>query len=689
MLSLEATLVAGWLAAAGGSLILASLLLLLDSVYHQRYLGSWASSWLASMAYHLLAAGWVLLEVQPGADPRVFPALAGLALIAGLIQASMLSIGTYEILFDRRPPRRLMAASTLVPLGVGMAGAWVLLTYRDALGFLAPEGGRSLAVALAALTAAAVMLRTPLVAPSRGRSLVSTGLLAFGLVQGMRFALVAAGLGPENAWQLGIILGLVDFLVQLVLGLGLVAWFLEKERDRVLSSAKEIERLALQDHLTRLPNRKRFLSQLDQILSRRRSSDSVAILFLDLDRFKVINDTLGHAYGDEVLVQVAERLRAAVGDSGTVARFGGDQFTVVFPALARQGDVARTAKRLLDLLLEAHDLHGHQIFVGASIGTSVAPRDGRDSETLLKNAEMAMYQAKESGHGKVRAYSPILGARALERLSLESDLHFAFERQELVLYYQPILDLAKGRFSGVEALIRWQHPWKGLIGPADFINLADLVGLSDKIDLWVLETACEQVRAWESAGLDDLDIAVNLSARPFQAPQLVERVLGVLEATGLAPRRLELEITETLAMHNAEVTQVALEGLRKLGVQVSIDDFGVGYSSLSYLKNFPINTVKIDRSFVHDLKEGRGDAAIAGAVIALAHSLKLGVVAEGVEEEPQLRFLEQHRCDRVQGFLVSQPLPAEECLERLLEGPDAALAPDLDDTLPSTSAQAS
>ena len=297
----------------------------------------------------------------------------------------------------------------------------------------------------------------------------------------------------------------------------------------------------------------------------------------------------------------------------------------------------------------------------------IAVGDGDDAETLLKNADMAMYQAKEKGSGNFQGYSPLMGARALERLSLENDLRRAMDNGEFALYYQPVLDVASGAIGGVEALIRWQHPWRGLVGPGDFLDLVEIIGLSDSLDMWVMETACRQMKEWQDAGLTQLRVAVNLSARPFHQRDLVDRVERVLRQTGLSPQSLELEITETLAMQRAEVTLSVLERLKTLGVRVSIDDFGVGYSSLSYLRTFPIDTVKIDRSFVRDLTVDPSDAAIAAAVIAMAHSLNLEVVAEGVEGEEQLRFLEAHGCDRIQGYLLSPPKPAEECLARILE----------------------
>jgi len=331
-------------------------------------------------------------------------------------------------------------------------------------------------------------------------------------------------------------------------------------------------------------------------------------------------------------------------------------------------DAARVAEKVLDTLRVPFHIEGREIFVTASIGISLYPEDGRDADTLVKNADAAMYRAKEQGRDNYQLYGPALNATALERLALEGSLRRALAQDELVVHYQAILDVESGRVRIMEALLRWQHPELGLVPPADFIPLAEVTGLVIAFSPWVLRTACTQARAWQDAGYRDLAVAVNLSARQFQHPDLVAQVKRALDESGLEARFLELEITESSAMHGAETSVHIMRELKALGVRIAIDDFGTGYSSLSYLKRFPIDTLKIDRSFIAEITRDPEDAAIATAIIALAHTLKLRVVAEGVETDEQLAFLTARRCDRVQGYLFGAPTPAEECA-RVLDHP--------------------
>jgi diguanylate cyclase (GGDEF)-like protein/PAS domain S-box-containing protein len=423
----------------------------------------------------------------------------------------------------------------------------------------------------------------------------------------------------------------------------------------------QIKNLAYHDALTGLPNRLLFTDRLSLAVSQAaRHHGHLAVLFLDMDRFKVINDSLGHSLGDRLLQGVAERLMACVREADTVARLGGDEFTLLLPGIAHPADVARVAEKILEALKGPFKLEGRELYCTASMGISLFPEDGADAETLVKNADTAMYRAKEQGRDNYQLYTPAMNASAIERLQLESELRRALARNELEIHYQPVLDLATGRVYGVEALLRWQHPERGVVGPSEFISLAEVTGLAVPMSEWILRTACAQARAWHATH-PKLIVAVNLSARQFQQPDLVDLVKSALEETGLPARCLDLEITETNAMQNAEATIAVLRELKALGVRVSIDDFGIGYSSLSYLKRLPIDTLKIDQSFVRDITTDPDDAAIATAVIALAHTLKLRVVAEGVENEEQLAFLTARSCDRMQGYLFSHPLPAREC----------------------------
>lgn len=420
---------------------------------------------------------------------------------------------------------------------------------------------------------------------------------------------------------------------------------------------EEIRALAYYDALTGLPNRQLFLDRLALAMAQApRQNKSVAVLCLDLDRLKVINDSLGHVVGDRLLQAVAERLQHCLREGDTVARPGADEFTVLAPGLAHLEDAVRIVQKLQEALRQPFLLNGAEIFVSASVGISLYPGDGGNAETLLTNANTAMYRAKESGRDSFQPYTLEMNAQALERLALENSLRKALPNGELELHYQPQVDLATGRTEGLEALLRWRHPAQGFVPPAVFIGLAELTGLIVPIGTWVLRTACAATLSLRAHGRSRLCVAVNLSARQFQQPDLVPEVKRALDDTGLDPQLLEIEITESVAMQNTEATIETLRRLKGLGVRISIDDFGTGHSSLSYLRRFPIDTLKIDQSFVRDITGDPQAAAIVTAIIAMARSLNLMLVAEGVETEEQLAFLRSHGCDRAQGFLLSRPL---------------------------------
>ena len=424
---------------------------------------------------------------------------------------------------------------------------------------------------------------------------------------------------------------------------------------------EQVKRLAFHDALTELPNRLLFHDRLAMAIAQAaRKPQRLAVLFLDLDRFKVINDSLGHSTGDELLRGVAERLRSCVREGDTVARLGGDEFTVLIAGLAADEDTLKVAHKILETIRLPFRIDDRELFVTTSIGVALYPTDGLDAETLVRNADTAMYRAKDQGRDHCQLYTPAMNSRALERLSLESRLRQALQNEELVVHYQPVVDLATGAVRGAEALLRWRHPELGLLPPSEFIPLAEASGLILGVGDWVLRRACEQMRRWHGRGFASLSVAVNLSTRQFLQADLVSQVTRALAESGLDAAALDLEITETNAMHNAEASIVTLAGLKAVGIRISLDDFGTGYSSLSYLKRFPIDSIKLDQSFVHDVTSDPDDAAIATAVIAMAHSLKLAVVAEGVETEEQLAFLRQHGCDRMQGHLFAPALPADD-----------------------------
>jgi diguanylate cyclase (GGDEF)-like protein/PAS domain S-box-containing protein len=406
------------------------------------------------------------------------------------------------------------------------------------------------------------------------------------------------------------------------------------------------------DALTGLPNRTLLYDRLTKELarSRRHGNRRLAVLFLDLDQFKVVNDTLGHAAGDRLLVEIAGRLRETVRDSDTVARIGGDEFTFLLPGIDRAADAARTAQKILDAISRPIEIDGHPLYVTTSIGISLYPADGEEPEALLSNADIAMYRAKELGRNNFQLSNPAMNAKSVARLSLERDLRMALERSEFTLVYQPQADVV------VEALLRWNHPQRGLVLPGEFIAIAEETRLILPLGEWVLRTACEQARRWQVPGGSALRVAVNLSALQFRQRDLARTVQRIVGESGIDPGALVIEITESAAMHDAGLTIDVLSELREMGLRIAIDDFGTGHASLSYLKQFPIDALKIDRSFVADMEGSREGLAIITAITGLAHGLGLGVIAEGVESDSQLRLLAACGCDEYQGFLLSRPL---------------------------------
>jgi diguanylate cyclase (GGDEF)-like protein/PAS domain S-box-containing protein len=423
-----------------------------------------------------------------------------------------------------------------------------------------------------------------------------------------------------------------------------------------------ITHMARHDALTNLPNRRLFHEQIEQALGGLRRDEKVAVLCLDLDHFKAVNDTLGHTIGDKLLKMVGERLRQSVRDGDTVARLGGDEFAIVQGGEAEQpADSAALASRLVDTLCTPYDLDGHQVVVGASVGISIAPTDGTDPDQLLKNADMALYRAKADGRGTYRFFEAEMDARAQARRRLELDLRAALQNEEFELHYQPIVQVTTGEIIAFEALLRWHHPERGIVAPLDFIPVAEETGLIGPIGEWVLRQACREAVTWP----EQIHVAVNLSAVQFKNRQLVQMVVSALAASGLAPGRLELEITESVLLQDSEGTLATLHNLRRFGVRIAMDDFGTGYSSLSYLRSFPFDKIKIDRSFIEDVATRDDSMAIVRAVTGLGKSLGIATTAEGVETQAQLDTLRAEGCTEVQGYFFSKPKPAGE-IQRLL-----------------------
>ncbi len=453
----------------------------------------------------------------------------------------------------------------------------------------------------------------------------------------------------------------IKLLTELTANISYALEYIKKE--------EKLNYLAYHDVLTGLPGRTLFHDRLVQaVTNAHRHGDKLGVLFIDLDHFKNINDSLGHYAGDMLLKQVAALFTACMREDDTVARLGGDEFVVILASMASEDEALMVSQKILKLMTAPFTIEAHELFVTCSIGIALYPKDGDDAKTLLQSADGALYLAKNKGRNNAQFCTAEMNAKALERLTLESELRQAINRQEFLLHYQPRVDMVSGEITGMEALVRWQHPVQGLLYPTKFIPVAEESGLIVPLGEWVLRTACEQNKAWQLAGLKPVSIAVNLSARQFKQQDLVELVSSILQETELDPSYLELELTESMVMQNVEAAIATLTQFKVIGVKLSIDDFGIGYSSLNYLKHFPIGFLKIDQSFVRDITTNRDDAIIAKIIISMAHDLGLRVIAEGVETEEQKSFLCSHRCDEMQGYFFSMPLPAEEFEILLKEG---------------------
>jgi diguanylate cyclase (GGDEF)-like protein len=658
-------------AQAGGALVMALVLVGFHRAYQREYLRTWSWSWWAFGAWMATSALGQLLVWSEIVVPEVQTLLIVLSLIGAYWHVAWLLFGTFELTTSRSVPER---TETMVLGGLLLFAVVPVLLSLDASpqeSVVTQECLRNAFLALTYLVASYWIWNAgnEELSAGLGQRIVS-GAFLLSAVEELHY--LAIHLGPAFlgfAPSYGPLLVPFDFLLQFLLGMGMVIWLLEEESRHVVTEKARAEHLAYHDPLTDLPNRNKLIESVKGAIHRseRRAEGRSAVMFIDLDRFKVINDSLGHNYGDEILRAITERLRRNLLETEVAARMGGDGFAVLLPIVSSEWKIAQAADKILGLIRRPFAVQGTELYVTASVGISRFPDDGSEPDELLKKAEIAMYHAKEHGGDQYQVYAPTMDANALERLALENDLRKALVHGELVLFYQPVLDARTGHIESVEALLRWQHPERGLMGPAEFLWLAEVTGMSNAVDLWVLKTACREIAEWQADGAD-VRVAVNLSARPFQRPDLLDRIQEVLAETQLSANMLQLEITETLAMQNAEASQAVLRGLKELGIRVAIDDFGTGYSSLSYLTSLPIDILKVDRSFVSGLGTDRGSGEITAAVIALAHSLQLDVVAEGVETEQQLELLRKQGCNKVQGYLFSPPIPAKRCRDLALEG---------------------
>ena len=626
--------------------------------------GIWSMHFLGMLAFHL--------PVPMGYDVTI-------TLLSMLIAVVVSGFALSTVSQDSLSTRNLVTGGVLMGLGIcamhyaGMAAMQTHppITY-DPMLFAA-----SVAIAIAASHAALWIAFTLRSASDWVRYAKFGSAIIMGFaITGMHYTGMAAArfapdticlTGPlvDNSWMAGTIAGMTFIILCITLGLSVIDTRMAAKTAKMADSLKrandELQRLALQDPLTQLPNRVLLEDRIDQaIVHAERGKFKCAVLFLDLDRFKMVNDSLGHFAGDELLKAVASRLQTLVRGEDTVSRLGGDEFVILLREVTGTENALEVADKILHALREPFRIHEQELHVTPSIGISVSPLHGDTAQMLITRADAAMYNAKQGGRNNCRLYSSTMSTFFPERLMLENDLRRSLGRREFELYYQPKADVEDGRIVGMEALIRWWHPHRGLLFPDEFIPLAEETGLIVPIGRWVISEACAQNKAWQSAGLRELRVAVNISGVQFRQKDLLDTIAHALASSGLAPDGLEVEITESVVMQNPSEAIVTLEKLSQMGVRISIDDFGTGYSSLSYLKRFPIDKLKIDRSFIRDISSDMDDAAIVRATIGLAHNLRLRVVAEGVETEDQLQFLRSLGCDEYQGYLKSKPLPAAE-----------------------------
>ena len=641
-------------------------------------MGIWSMHFIGMLAFSL--------PVPMGYDVPV-------TLLSMLIAIVVSSFALYMVSRDTLATKNLLWGGVLMGLGIasmhytGMAAMQTSPPIQyDPLLFVA-----SIVIAITASLAAlwiAFTLRTDSVWMIYAK--YAAAIIMGIAITGMHYtAMAAANFAPDticltgplvdNSWMAGTI-ALITFLI--LSTTRVLSVFDARMASHTARMAKSLQKanadlkhMVLHDPLTQLPNRLLLEDRIGQAVGGcRRSGTRCAVLFVDLDRFKSVNDSLGHFVGDELLRAVAERLRAATRAEDTVSRLGGDEFVVLLRQVQDAADTTLVARKLVELVGTPIEVHGHELCVTPSIGATLFPDHGGSAQALITNADAAMYHVKKSGRNGFQLFTPDMSTFFPDRLALEQDLRRALERHELELHYQPKVDVGNGATTGMEALVRWRHPERGLVLPSDFIPLAEETGLIIPIGQWVLREACRQNKAWQDQGLPPLRIAINISAAQLRHEDLADSVALALRETGLEPKYLEIEITESVVMQNASTALITLDRLSHMGIHLAVDDFGTGYSSLSYLNRFPINTLKIDGSFIRDLSSDRNDAVIVRAIITLAHSLHLQVVAEGVEHDSQLGFLRSFGGDQYQGYLHSKPLPAAEFEDLLRDRDDPELA---------------
>ncbi len=650
-----------------GPFAVALLLFQIHRGFGRSFAQHWTRSFAALTVFHSATAAIILSgDVGGNIHHGLLMLISAIGGGAAYLQVGWLIWGCFEL--ARRQPVRIAESNRLlvVLLAAGVLSGTIpfLLGGDAALHRFFYLGLHALAAAATFALCGAAIWRYR----GAGFAIPSIAFVLYGVVQFYSFVLIMRSLVARTAMPIDAV-ALAGTFGCGIIALGLVLAVLEDQREAAAAATSQVEHLAYYDTLTGLPNRSLFGDRLAVALAHAaRHHYKLAVLFLDVDRFKQVNDSLGHTTGDRLLRTVASRIRAAVREEDTVSRFGGDEFTVLIHIIGKIEDAGKIAQKILDALKAPIIIDEREFVVTSSIGISIYPIDGTDGETLIRNADTAMYRAKDLGGNSYQFYASTMNHKALEALEVENGLRRALTQEEFVLYYQPLVDVTSGTVFGLEALIRWNHPQLGLLRPDRFIPAAEESGLIIPMGRWVLREACRQANEWHRRG-HRVVVAVNLSGRQFQDPDLTRIVREALEGADLRPEYLELEITEGYAMQDVEKAILTLKQLKALGVRIAIDDFGTGYSCLSYLKQFPIDTLKLDGSFVRDLATPE-DAQIALGVIALAHSLKLKVIAEGVETIGQMAFLREHACDRLQGYLFSRPMPAAN-FERFINQKDA------------------
>lgn len=647
-----------------GCLLLAGVLLSFYRSYRRGYLLHIAASWLALS--FVFSGGVVAIWTATAGFEAWHPLRLGASLVsqvASYLQVVLLLTGSFEIARRRAVSPRLLLVLVAVCVVVGLLMPLLYLTDPGASNerYFIRFGLRSLAIGLA-FVAGGTMLFRMRATRGLGARLVAAAFLLYGVEQVHYFGLTLRQLLTDRMAPYAAYLTFVDFFLLVVIGVGTIVWMLEAERDRLLRATREIDFLSNYDPLTGLPNRQQLGGRLELLLEEARiSGEGVAVVALDLDGFRAVNDSLGRAAGDEILRVIGRRLGHEVADLAALARSGPDEYALAVRRIADEATLRQLLERLMASVRRPVHAHGQELYVTASAGAVLVRRSGDSAATVLRHAESALHAVQGAGRDGYLIYTPTLGALSADRLRFETSVRKAIEVRQFVLHFQPIVSLDSGRLTSFEALVRWQHPSRGLLAPDEFLGVAEAIGSLKHLEWWVLETACRQLARWRQSGADELGISVNLSPQRFQNPELIARVERVIADCSVPADRLQLEITEGSALQHTEPTLGVLQALRALGVRIAIDDFGIGYASLANLRTVPVDVVKIDRSFVRALGRGERDDAFVAAIVTMAHGLELPVIAEGVEREEQRETLWRLGCDAAQGYLFSPPLAADAC----------------------------